>query len=928
LNYRTIINILYNDECLGSARRKGVSDILLTTKLHIPLVRSELVSRTRLLDRMNEGVKGNLTLISAPAGFGKTTLLGEWIGSLGKLVAWLSLEKEDNDPSRFWTYVLAAIRTIQPDLGKYSFELQFTSPQSPVDAILTLLINEIAALPDPLLLILDDYHVIDSPPIQEGMVFLLDHMPAQLHLVVASRADPAWPLAHWRSRGQLVEIRAADLRFRPEEAADFLKRTMKLDLSVQDITALEERTEGWIAGLQMAALSLQGQEDVQGFINAFTGSNRYIFDYLMEEVLGRQPAEVQEFLLKTSILARLSVPLCDAVLGRTDSRDILYKLGQANLFLIPLDDERQWYRYHHLFAELLGRCLEQTEPDHIAGLHQRASRWYAENNLLSEAIHHALKARDFLLVNELVSGNALSIVEHTELLDVLSHFEEIPNQEISSKPWLCVAYAWVKAYADPTAGLDLILQQAELCLTVVENASERQRLTSHLAAIRAYVAWVKGEADKALELARKALENLPEDDWVTRCHVLNTKGLALQYLGYLTEAIQAIEAVIVAGQKSGRPQDIFSANGSLAFVNLLQGRLRRAFSLCQDMLSSSQGSGQVSRHNPYLANVYARMSMVQLEWNEIKAAILSAREGVALAEQWKQADSLHFTLTCLSKALCAAGSIEEAFAVNDRAMRLAVNVSPWFFRLSVCNDAWLNLAKGDVRAAARRLEEIEPQIKEIDKKGTFLMTKVSLLNAQGNYPEVLTALEEPISELEQRGEYWTLEDLMLFQALALQALGREEEALRAIACCLAFAAPEGYIRIFVEKGVPMVRLLKVAMSRGIETEYIKSLLPAFSTPSGPREFIRPVLRGVISQKDMGHGDQDFQLPVEEFVEPISEREMEILHLLESSLSTPEIAAQLYISVGTVRTHIKNIYRKLDVNRRMEAVQRARELGLI
>jgi LuxR family maltose regulon positive regulatory protein len=900
---------------------------LLSTKLHIPPVRSGMVSRTRLLDHMDEGVKEKLTLISAPAGFGKTTLISEWIDNHRMPAAWLSLEKGDNDPGRFWTYVLAAMRTVRPDLGNNSFDLQFSTPQSQIDAVLMLLVNEIATLPDPLLLILDDYHLIESLSIQEEMIFLLDHMPAQLHLVINSRADPSWPLARWRSRGQLVEIRAADLRFTPQEAAEFLNRTMKLNLSVQDITALEKRTEGWIAGLQMAALSLQGREDVQEFIDAFTGSNRYIFDYLTEEVLGRQPMKVQEFLLNTSLLAHLSAPLCDAVLDRTGSRDMLHNLEKANLFLIPLDDERRWYRYHHLFAELLLGHLKQSQPDLISELHRRASQWYAANDMLSEAIHHALEAGDFLLVNDLVSGNALAILEHAELLDVLRHFEGIPNQQISSKPWLCVAYAWVKAYADPTAGLDSILQQAELCLTSMENKSERQHLSSHLAAIRAYVAWVKGEADKALELAQEALENLPEDDWMTRCHVLNTKGSALQYLGYLTEAIQAIEAVVLTGQRSGRPQDFLSANDHLAFINLLQGRLRHTYALCQEVLSSSQGSDQVSRRNIHLGNVYATMSLVQLEWNELEASLSSARQGVSLAEQWKQADSLHFTLTCLSKALCAAGNKREAFAVNDRAMRLAVIVSPWYFRLSACNEVLLNLVKGDVRAAAQRLEEIEPHLIERDKKGTFLTTKVTLLNAQEKYLEVLETLEGPTRELEQSGEYYTLVNLLLFQAVALQALGREESS-QVMDRCLALAAPEGYVRVFVEKDLPMVKLLKAAMSRGVETEYIKYLLPAFDIPIKEHPYPGPFMGKIMSPKESVYKGQTHKASEIEPVEPISKREIEILHLLESSLSTPEIAVQLYISVSTVRTHIKNIYRKLDVNRRIEAVQHAKKLGLI
>jgi LuxR family maltose regulon positive regulatory protein len=900
---------------------------ILGPKLYIPLPRPGFVPRPRLVERLNEELQSGckLILISASAGFGKTTLLGEWIGHLGKPVAWLSLEKEDNDPGRFWAYVLAAIRTIQPDLGDDIIDLQFSSPQSHTDAVLTPLVNKISAFPDPIVLILDDYHVIDSSSIQEGMIFLLDHIPAQLHLVIAGRADPPWPLARWRTLGQLMEIRAADLRFTPEETDDFLRRTMKLDLSIQEIAALEERTEGWIAGLQMAALSLQGRENVREFIDAFAGSNRYIFDYLIEEVFARQPAEVQDFLLKTSILVHLSAPLCDAMLKRTDSRKMLHELEKANLFLIPLDDERQWYRYHHLFRDLLGRRLEQTEHDHIAELHRRASQWYAANNFLSEAIHHALDARDFPLVNELVSGNALAIVEHSELFDVLRQFERIPDDQLLLKPWLCVAYAWVKAHADPTAGLDLVLQQAESCLVGLENVSQSQRLSSHLVAIRAYVAWVKGDADKALELAQKSLESVPEGDRTIRPYLLGIEGLAWQYLNKLPAAIQSFNMAITANNGTNINYDILT-NSHLAFAYLLQGHLHKAYTLCRHNVDLAGKSIQSPSHIPVLAYSFCIMGIILLEWNQVESALSCARQSAALAQQWKQADALHFTLNYLSKILCAAGSMDDAFAVNDRAMRLADSISPWYFQLTACNEAWLNLVKGDARATARRLEEIEPQVRE--KKGTYLVIKVSLLNAQENYQEVLAAVDGPIDELEQCGEHWISVNLMLFQALALQALDREEEAIRVVRRCLALTAPEDYIRIYIEKGAPMVRLLKHAKSQGIEPEYIKRLLFAFNAPSRPRGSILPSWSQFIYRKDIGRGKREIQPPVKEYVVPLSERELEILRLLESSMNTPEIARELYISVGTVRTHIKNIYRKLEVNGRREAILRAKELGLI
>jgi LuxR family maltose regulon positive regulatory protein len=900
----------------------SVSDILLATKLHIPPLHNSLVNRPRLIQRLNDGIAQGrrLILISAPAGYGKSTLLSDWVSQVGLPVAWLSLEKGENTPIRFWNYFITALDIIphlhQAGIGESIFQMLQSPHPPPMDALLANLVNDFYKLEEPAVLVLDDLHVISEEQIHQDLIFLIDHLPLStsgLHLVVASRMDPPWPLARWRVRDELNELRPRDLRFSYDETVQFLNQVLRLKLSSRDVAALQDRTEGWIAGLQMAAVSMQGRLKTQGsqgvsrFIATFTGSNRFILDYLMEEVISQQPAEIRDFLQQTSILEQLTAPLCDALTGRQDSQAILNQLEQANLFLIPLDNERQWYRYHHLFAELLRKRLKQTQPDRITRLHQLAGKWYAENNFLSKAISHALDAGDMVRVNEFVSGNALALVEQAELFDVLRHFEEMPEQSFLSKPWLCVAYAWVKAYADPSVEMDRVLQQTEQCLAGVENALERQHLTSHLAAIRSYIAWVKGEADKALEFAHSALENLPEEDWVTRCHVLTTQGLALQYLDNLPEAIQAIEAVVVAGQKAGKSQEILFASANLAFIYLMQGRLRKTFSLCQQILSLADETGQGLSHLPILANAYARMSMVQLEWNEVESAVSYARESVTLAEQWNQADTLHFTLTCLSEALCAAGDLEEAFAVNHRAMQLAVDVSPWFFRLSACDEVRLNLAKGDINAAAHRVVELEPLVDENSRRGTFLVTKVSLLNAQRNYPEVLAVLEEPICDLEERGLYWILMNLISFQALALQALGREEKALDVIGHCLALAAPEGYVRIFVKNGAPMARLLQIASSRGIETEYINKLLPAFNILVASHKSITPVHR---------------------LIEPISERELEVLRFLNTHLTIPEIAQEMVIAPSTIRTHVRNIYNKLDVHGRIEAIQKAKEFGLI
>jgi len=418
---------------------------LLTTKLYIPPVRPECVSRPRLIERLNAGLDRKLTLVSAPAGFGKTTLLSEWVHSRGRSetcpsVAWVSLDKGDNDPARFWAYVIAALQTVQTEIGETALVALGSRQPPPVEAILNGLINEIAKVPGPFVLVLDDVHVITEQRVHEALTFLLDHLPPQMHVTVSSRADPPWPLARLRARGEMTELRASDLRFSDKEAAAFLNDVMRLDLSPEDIDALEARAEGWIVGLQMAALSMRGRKDVSGFIRAFTGTHRFILDYLVEEVLDQQSPAVQEFLLRTSILERLTGPLCDAVADRSDSRTVLAQLEQANLFLLPLDDERRWYRYHRLFADLLRSRLEQTHPDQVPTLHIQASEWYEGNGLIAEAVSHALAAGDMDQAVRLIEGNALTIINQGELsarasLGGLTRYFRTPKMRCRDSVW-------------------------------------------------------------------------------------------------------------------------------------------------------------------------------------------------------------------------------------------------------------------------------------------------------------------------------------------------------------------------------------------------------------------------------------------------------------------------------------------------------------
>lgn len=906
-----------------------MSDTLLATKVHVPPLHGNLVNRSSLVTRLNDGIARGcrLTLISAPAGYGKSTLLSEWQAQAKLPVAWLSLEKGENSPARFWSYFVAALNTLTPvqqaNIGSAILQASRTPQPGSMEDQLTEMINELSTLDSPVCLVLDDMHSLSDSQIQQDLTFLIEHLPQDahnLHLVATCRMDPPWPLARWRARRELNELRAIDLRFEYEETRQFLQGALPFNLSPQEIAALQDRTEGWIAGLQMAAFSMQaryksqGQESVSLFVKTFSGSNRFILDYLLDEVFGQQSEEVRSFMYQTSILDQLTATLCDAVMDKTGSQAYLEQLERANLFLIPLDEEQHWYRYHHLFAEFLRKQVKQLCPERIPLLHQRASDWYALNHLPSEAIRHALAAGDIERVHQAVAGNALAMVENAELFDVLRNFNEISSQQFSSNPWLCMAYAWAKAYADPTSGMNELLEKAECVFDCIEKDSERNHLCSHLAAIRAYLAWMNGEPELALGFVQRAMENLPEEDWAARTHLLNIQGLALQYRGDFLEATQSFEAALAVGKKVGRVHELLYTSSNLAYAQLLQSHLREAFSLCQIAVYKTEEVHQSSQRFPVLAHAYATKSNILLEWNELDSAVSLARQAVALAEQWGQADAVNYAMSCLSQALGAAGEFQEAFLVNQQAMKVTGTISPWYARISVENEIMLLLAKGDVPAAANKYQSFF-SASEDDGNDRVLFMKVSLLYQQNQFFEVVTRIEKSLDALQQKGWNLLWIKLLPIYALSLQALGREAEAQEALERCLAAAEPEGFVRMFVEGGAPMASLLKNVRSRGARVEYITKLLAAFNLPE---EEPKPGRAGLATIRSA--------LP--NLVEPLSERELDVLRNLNSHLSVPEIASEMMIAPTTLRTHIHNIYLKLDVHGRLEALQKARDLGLI
>lgn len=867
-----------------------MTDTILQTKLYVPPLRSSLVPRPGLIAKLNAGLDGRLTLISAPAGYGKTTLVTEWLQAGEHRVAWLSLDENDNDPRRFLAYLFAALRQVQAEIGQAA-EAMLQSPQPPPgEVILTALLNEIAAVTRPFILILDDYHVIHTPPIYQQLAFLLDHQPSQMRLVVITREDPfGLPLARLRARGQMVEIRQEDLRFSLEECADFLNQVMGLNLSPHDIAALERRTEGWIAGLQLAALSMQGRDDRPGFIEAFTGSSHYVLDYLIEEVFERQPAEVQDFLLKTSILDRFTAGLCDVVTQQKHSREMLQTLDQSNLFIVPLDQSRTWYRYHHLFAELLCQRLHSTETLSENELHHLASQWFTAEGFLPEAIHHALAASDWEQAAELIGNNSVMMLRRGELMTLLGWLKALPDEVVYERPQLCRDYGWALML---TGQLDA----AAPYLDYAERASQGndERLGQAMVA-QAYLARTRGDYPRAIALSKQALELVAEDDILHRSLVTFTLGFALLNAGHFAEAEQALLEACEAARASGNDYARQTALGLLGAIQKNQGRLRRAAEFCQQALQEARGS-------PTAAQVQVFLASILYEWNDLDAA----------SDQLTQAFNASQSIGNLAiqpdiyriKAYIkqARGDSASARDVLTELHQLIQNLdSPLARAMVAALHADIALAQGDIPSASHWAQQMTEGVDPAALGVQYGLMQARLLLAQGKQVEAGKMLAGMYDSVSQTGLASSVIEVRALQALAADT---PSDAIHFLQSALKMAQPEGFIRTFVDKGEPMKLLLERLKSEGGELkEYILMILSAFGE-TGKASISQPL------------------------VEPMSERELEILRLLADGLSNREIAEKLVISVGTAKSHVHHILEKVGGNSRAQAVAKARELGLL
>jgi LuxR family maltose regulon positive regulatory protein len=886
---------------------------LLKTKLYAPPPRPNQVPRKSLLDKLDRARQmGIPALVSAPAGFGKTTLASDWARSTKLPIAWLALDDGDNDLLGFWRYVDASIQSIDSRIGE-NLRPALTSMQAPViQQIITGLVNDILSFENEFILVLEDYHVIELAGIHDSLNFLLDHLPSQLHLVITTRSDPPLNLARRRGRGQLVEIRATDLRFTPEEIATFLNQVMLLDLTEEDITALGQRTEGWIAGLQMAALSMQDESDRHAFVAAFSGDDRYIVDYLMEEVLQRQPVEFQLFLQQTSILDRLNAALCDAITGRQDSRAVLNMLERANLFILPLDNRREWFRYHHLFGELLQKRLRETLPiDEIANLHRAASAWYETQGNIPAAIRHARSIPDDRRILQLLEKNAGRFFVAGELPQLFELARLVPPDLRKDSPSLCIAASWAGLASNHHAEISAWLNAIEAHFGLPAGAAIddptldppcRAALLEVLV-IRLQLPTSRTPAEQRAHIlaVRDQLNNLPPEQLCLLNHVKNLKpviafnlGLQAEEAGDLSLAAQALSQTIALARQTSNSNLFHLAAGHLANIQFAQGQLHAACKIHEQALSEAKDLGQTI--SPYVALSYAGLGTLNYEWNDLAAAESHFNEGLVYARLWNQWESLIPLALGRARLKQRAGQTQAALIILDEmhspplvGMDLPLRAYAARLRDPDSASAWL--------AATITESMLEPS----PANETYLLDIARLLAFLHRSEEALALIEKIIQFAQSGGR-----TNMLIRAQVAQALvGDLPDALIK---ALQLGEPEGYTSTFVDEGEPMRNLLNHLLKQSRLaprlSEYVERLLSAFeAAPHKPKQ-------------------------AGELVEPLSEREVEVLRYMAEGLSNPEIAKRLYLSPNTLKAHAQNIFMKLDVHNRLQAVSKAKDLGLI
>ncbi|MBM4459948.1 MAG: helix-turn-helix transcriptional regulator [Chloroflexi bacterium] len=922
------------------------ADSLLTTKLQIPRERRDIVSRPRLTERLSAGIQRKLTLCSAPIGFGKTTLLSEWIRESGLPAAWVSLDAGDNDPLRFFSYLIAALQTVQAGVAQDLLAwLRAPQPSSQaprvgaevgwLDALLPPLINAVATIPFTFVVILDDYHTIEAQPIHDALATLIERAPSQMHIVIASRSDPPLPLARLRARRQLNELRENELKCTVEEAATLLNQVMRLGLAAEDVRTLAARTEGWIAGLHLAALALRplvpaqpaaaARPEVHDFIKSFAGSHRYVLDYLVDEVFSRQPPQTQSFLLQTAILDTMTGGLCDAVTGRSDGQATLEKLERAHLFLAPLDGERRWYRYHALFLDLLRDRLAQTMPDQVTELHRRACEWYARHDRVYDAMRHALAARDFERAGSLVEEAGPIMAMSGEAATLLRWMDALPSHAFQLRPRLSLSYAWALFVTCNMEAIEPRLQDAHHALTAQVPSDQTQNpaaayvpVMNEIAALRAFIAVSRGDPQTAIELCLQALSHTPERS-LTRCGLCSVLGDAYVQADRLVEANRAYQEAALASQAVGNPVLVRVITNDVARLRVAQGRLHEAARLYREVLD--WGSGQRAPLYP-VGQAYVALGDLLREWNDLAAAEGHLRAGMEHSERGGYARFAMLAALALAQIRAVQGDAAAAAELGRRAEQLAAKTGvAAFAALVAARRARLHLMPAVFQLAPAlqwlQASGLHPDDRPAAAAETEYLTLARALNARrremAGSPSPRPLLSRLLHVAERAGRVRSVVEIGCLTALAWQVEGDAARALVALERALALAEPEGYMRLFLDEGPPMAGLLRLAVGRNVHREYVTRLLDTYSTETGAAPSVATAAVGAGRPA---------------LAEPLTERELEVLRLLAAGLSNAEIAAHLVVSLSTVKTHARSIFGKLNVASRTQAVARGREFNLL
>ncbi len=923
---------------------------LLSTKLAPPRLRSVLVPRDPLLARLDEGLDHKLTLISAPAGFGKTTLVSQWLSQRMRdegrrmkgrqefhlssfslhpsKVAWLSLDAGENDPVRFWRYVLTACQAFQPDLGQPALALLRTSPQLPFEALLTMFINELNRLSGRYVLVLEDYHVITSPQIHETLTFLLDHLPPTLHLILLARSDPPLPLARLRARGELNELGAADLRFSLSETQAFLQQALPFPLSPETVERLDSRTEGWAAGLRLVALTLQGQKEpgkLEQFFDTFTGSHRSILEYLIADVFSVQPEPLQEFLLQTSVLIRLTGSLCEAITGRSDSALILEQLERANLFLLPLDAAGQWYRYHALFAEAMQHyARRQLGEAGLRVLYDKASLWYEQQGHFAEAIEAALSAQGFdrtaALIERLIEFHHLN---NNELHTLRRWIEHLPEALLRSHPALCFTYAvTILLTEDRRAPATVALLQTPLEMAEQYwRAEENWPKLGEVLAFRSLVAWWQGDLAQTFNAARQALELLPEDELMWRGVSLVSVGMEELFAGKLDAARQHSLKAQALSEAANNIHGMLAAMFILGEVYFRQGELHQAAQLYRQVLTVVGKVVEVGEPLEDRSGVLTRLAGLAYEWNDLEQAEQDASQALDLGQRLAIEELRVHSSLVLARVQHARGEITQAQQLLHSL--IAQTKRPLLLREVRAGQAQLALAAGDMAAVqqwATNYVQPDDDVPFIQQEREALIV-ARMLIAQEETEAALRLLERWQAEAHARGRGRSELEILILTALAHFSQQNLTQARQTLLEALVLAQPEGYQRLFLDEGKPMATLLQAALPEVNEPSleaYVRTLLLAFTKDEGGRR------KDEIKSQTL-HPSSFILHPL---IEPLSLQEQRVLRLLAAGLTNPEIAQELVVSLNTVKTQVKSIYHKLDVHSREEASYVAHQLNLL